>query len=166
MQPWQHPVVLGRDYRRQNCSVARALEVVGERWTLLIVRDAFLGVTRFDRFAERLGIAPNVLARRLETLVEAEVLERRAYSEAPLRHEYVLTARGRELFPVIMALLGWGDAHLAPHGEPVLVTHRGCGGRLRGTRCASCGADVGAEDAEWRWGPGSGRQVGELRPTG
>jgi DNA-binding HxlR family transcriptional regulator len=155
--------VLGRDYPAQNCSVARALEVVGERWTLLIVRDAFLGVSRFDDFARRLGVAENVLSRRLATLVEAGVLERRAY--APRRHDYLLTTRGRDLFPVIVSLLAWGDAHAAPDGAPVRVRHAGCGGGLgAGARCARCGADVGADDAEWLWGPGSGRRPSVFHP--
>ena len=87
--------MLGRDYAGQNCSVARSLEVLGERWTLLILRDCFLGVTRFERFARRLSLAPNILSKRLRTLTEAGVLERVAYQERPERHEYRLTPTGR-----------------------------------------------------------------------
>lgn len=154
--------MLGRDYPTQNCSVARALEVVGERWTLLILRDAFLGVTRFDGFARKLGIGESVLARRLATLVDAGVMERRPYRGG--RFDYVLTDRGRDLFPVIHALLAWGDAHFSPDGPPVLTRHRGCGGDLtRGPRCAVCGAEVGPEAVEWWWGPGSGREPAPIR---
>lgn len=152
--------MLGRDYTSQNCSIARALEVVGERWTLLILRDAFLGVRRFDGFARKLGVAPNVLSRRLEGLVEAGVLERRRYQERPPRDEYLLTAAGVDLFPVIASLLSWGDRHAAPEGPPVLLRHRECGGALGyAAVCARCGAAVGPAEAEWWWGPGSRREV-------
>ena len=105
--------MLKRDYEGQNCSIARALEVVGERWTLLIVRDAFLGLRRFDEFQESLGIARNVLADRLNRLVEEGILERARYSERPERHEYRLTAKGRELIIALTALRQWGDTYLS-----------------------------------------------------
>ena len=162
--------MLGRDYHDQNCSVARALEPLGERWTMLIVRDAFLGVRRFDGFARKLGLAPNILSKRLATLVDVGVLARQAYQERPLRYEYTLTERGLELFPVIVALMAWGDRHFAPDGPPVRLRHRDCGGDLdAGTRCATCHESVGPHDAEWWWGPGSTRPaapipVPSLRP--
>jgi DNA-binding HxlR family transcriptional regulator len=156
--------MLGRDYAGQNCSLARALEILGERWTLLIVRDAFLGVRRFDAFGRRLGIAPNVLSKRLQTLVDGGVLERRLYEERPPRHEYVLTGRGRELFPVMVGLMDWGDRHLAPDGPPVALRHRGCGGVLSGAAiCGECGEAVAADDSEWWWGPGSRRGSRPMR---
>lgn len=156
--------MLGTDYAGQNCSMARALEVVGERWTLLILRDAFLGLTRYDRFARKLGIAPNVLAKRLERLVAAGVMERRPYQEGPVRHEYLLTERGRELFPAVVALLRWGDAHLAPAGPPARMIHEGCGGEITArARCGECGDDLGPDDVRWHWGPGSGRPEGPMR---
>ena len=93
------------------CSVARTLEVVGEWWTLLIVRDALRGVTRFEDFQRRLGIARNILAARLDGLVEAGILERREYQQAPRREEYVLTSKGEDLRPVLAALRAWGDRH-------------------------------------------------------
>ena len=105
--------MLKRDYEGQNCSIARALEVVGERWTLLIVRDAFLGLRRFDEFQESLGIARNVLADRLNRLVEEGIFERVRYSERPERHEYRLTAKGRELNIALTALRQWGDTYLS-----------------------------------------------------
>ena len=155
--------MLGRDYTDQNCSVARSLEIVGERWTLLIVRDAFLGVRRFDGFARKLGLASNILSRRLATLVDAGVLERRTYQERPPRDEYTLTERGLTLFPVIVALMAWGDDHFAPSGPPVSLRHRDCGGDLdAGARCARCSTPVGAREAEWWWGPGSNRPPAPL----
>ena len=104
--------MLNRDYEGQNCSIARALEVVGERWTLLIVRDIFLGLRRFDEFQQSLGIARNVLADRLNRLVEEGVLERVRYSDRPERYEYRLTAMGRELNIALTGLRQWGDKYL------------------------------------------------------
>jgi DNA-binding HxlR family transcriptional regulator len=105
--------VLKRSYEGQNCSIARTLEVVGERWTLLIVRDVFLGLRRFDQLKESLGVARNVLADRLGRLVAEGILERVPYSERPPRFEYRLTAKGRELNVALTALRQWGDAHLS-----------------------------------------------------
>jgi DNA-binding HxlR family transcriptional regulator len=105
--------VLKRDYEGQNCSIARALEVVGERWTLLIIRDVFLGRRRFDQLQESLGIARNVLTERLNRLVEEGILERVRYSERPERFEYRLTDKGRELNIALTALRQWGDKYLS-----------------------------------------------------
>src|SRR6266571_1259671 len=105
--------MLKRDYEGQNCSIARALEVVGERWTLLIVRDVFLGLRRFDQLQESLGIARNVLTDRLNRLVEEGILERVRYSERPERYEYQLTDKGRELNIALTALRQWGDKYLS-----------------------------------------------------
>ena len=105
--------MLKRDYEGQNCSIARALEVVGERWTLLIIRDVFLGLRRFDQLQESLGVARNVLTDRLGRLVEERILERVQYSERPPRYEYRLTAKGRELNVALTALRQWGDQHLS-----------------------------------------------------
>jgi DNA-binding HxlR family transcriptional regulator len=112
--------VLKRDYDGQNCSIARALEVVGERWTLLIVRDAFLGLRRFDEFQESLGIARNVLTDRLNRLVAEGILERVRYSERPERFEYRLTTKGRELNIALAGLRQWGDKHLSDKPPRVL----------------------------------------------
>jgi DNA-binding HxlR family transcriptional regulator len=98
------------------CPIARSLERVGEWWSILIMRDALHGYTRFDQFAKSLGIAPNMLARRLEALVEAGLLERRRYSQHPPRDEYVPTSRGRDFRPVLIAFLAWGNKHFAPDG--------------------------------------------------
>jgi DNA-binding HxlR family transcriptional regulator len=104
-----------------QCPIARSLERVGEWWSILILRDASHGLTRFDQFEESLGIAPNILARRLHSLVDAGLLERRRYSERPPRDEYVLTAAGRDFRPVLWALLAWGNRHFAPEGASVIV---------------------------------------------
>jgi DNA-binding HxlR family transcriptional regulator len=103
------------------CPIARSLERVGEWWSILILRDAFKGKTRFDQFQKSLGIAPNMLTRRLNTLVESGLLERRLYSEKPPRHEYVLTPRGQDFRPVLWALVSWGNKHFPPEGETVVV---------------------------------------------
>src|SRR6266542_3978863 len=103
--------MLNRTYEGQNCSIARALELVGERWTLLIVRDAFLGLRRFEQFQESLGIARNVLTDRLNRLVEEGILERVRYSERPERYEYRLTRKGRELNLALAGLRQWGDTY-------------------------------------------------------
>src|SRR3982750_1007871 len=110
--------MLNRTYENQVCSIARALEIVGERWTILIVRDAFLGVRRFDDFQRSLGIARNVLADRPDRLVGAGIFERRRYQDRPPRYEYRLTERGHDLHPVIFSLMKWGDKHAAPNGPP------------------------------------------------
>jgi DNA-binding HxlR family transcriptional regulator len=148
--------MLGRTYESQTCSVARTLELVGERWTPLIIRDAFLGVRRFGDFAERLGIARNVLQDRLERLVQAGVLEKAPYQERPVRYEYRLTAMGRDLWPTIIALLKFGDRHLGDAGPPLLIVHRDCGGEIDDRRiCGRCGAALELEDVEAKPGPGA-----------
>jgi DNA-binding HxlR family transcriptional regulator len=148
--------VLHRTYDDQSCSIARTLEVIGERWTILIVRDAFLGVRRFDDFQRSLGVSRGVLTDRLNRLVEAGILERRRYQENPERHEYRLTEKGRDLWPVTMALVEFGDRYEAEDGPPRLFFHRDCGGRVTGRRtCAKCGAELDARDVEVRPGPGA-----------
>jgi DNA-binding HxlR family transcriptional regulator len=148
--------MLGRTYDEQVCSIARALEVLGERWTLLIVRDALLGLRRFDDFQHSLGVARNVLTDRLGRLVEAGVLERIPYQQRPPRHEYRLTAMGRELAVPLLGLMHWGDRHLAgPAGPPRLTRHRGCGGELHAELvCATCGEAAGPAGVEVLPGPG------------
>jgi DNA-binding HxlR family transcriptional regulator len=149
--------MLGTDYQTQVCSIARSLEVVGERWTFLIVRNLFLGLKRFDEIQRNLGIARNVLSARLEKLVEAGIVETRPYSERPPRHEYVLTAKGRDLFPALVALMQWGDRHdPAPGGPPTLMKHRGCGGDVDWHRaCTRCGALLELHHVEAFAGPGA-----------
>jgi DNA-binding HxlR family transcriptional regulator len=148
--------MLERNYVGQVCSVARSLEVVGERWTLLILRDSLFGFTRFEDFRERLGIASNVLSARLERLCEEGLLDRRLYQEHPERHEYVLTPKGRELAPALMMLMKWGDRHYpTPAGPPVLTLHCNCGGRVDGRmRCGRCREHVDFDELELGIGPG------------
>lgn len=110
-----------KSFDEMTCPIARSLERVGQWWSILILRDAFAGRTRFDEFQKNLGIAPNILTRRLATLVEAGMLERRNYSEHPPRDEYVLTDRGRDFHDVLIALLAFGNRHFAPEGESALV---------------------------------------------
>ena len=148
--------MLHRTYEDQNCSIARSLELVGERWTILIVRDAFLGVARFDDFQESLGVSRGILTDRLSRLVEAGILERRLYQERPERHEYRLTDKGRDLWPVTIGLLKWGDRYYAENGPPRVILHRGCGGEVtEHLTCAKCGAALEAREVEARPGPGA-----------
>ena len=113
-----------KSFEKMPCSVARALEHVGEWWNILILRDAMIGLTRFDEFQTNLGIAPNTLTRRLNGLVESGLLDRRRYSERPPRDEYILTDRGRDFLPVIAALLAWGNKHCSPKGADTLIVSR------------------------------------------
>jgi DNA-binding HxlR family transcriptional regulator len=148
--------MLHRDYNSQVCSIAGALEVVGERWSLLIVRDVLLGVRRFDQLQADLGIARNVLQTRLTGLVDEGVLEKRLYTDRPPRYEYRLTDKGLDLWPTLVALMYWGDSYAAPAaGPPMLLTHRRCGGSVDGHRiCTACGARLSVRDVLARPGPG------------
>jgi DNA-binding HxlR family transcriptional regulator len=142
--------VLQRSYPGQICSIARALEVVGERWSLLILRDAVLGLRRFEEFEESLGIASNVLTNRLKLLCDEGVLERLPDAERPGRPKYVLTDKGRELGPALIILMKWGDQHYpTPGGPPQLTLHAQCGGNLGADlHCDRCGKHVGADEIE------------------
>ncbi len=133
---------------QEPCSLARTLAVIGDRWTLLVLRVAFLGVRRFEAFQSRLGVTRHVLSDRLGKLVAYSVLEKRVYQERPQRQEYRLTERGRELHPVIVHLVQWGDRHLADErGAPLFHVHRHCGHRLQARlTCADCGEEVRAQD--------------------
>jgi DNA-binding HxlR family transcriptional regulator len=144
--------VLPRTYDNQVCSVARTLEVIGDRWTMLVIRDAFHGIRRFEEFQERLGIARNVLSSRLTRLVDEGVLEKRLYQDRPPRFEYRLTPKGVDLFPVMVSLMKWGDRHApSPDGPPVVVLHRDCGGEVdERLLCDRCGEPVNALNAEAR----------------
>lgn len=110
-----------------HCPIARSLERIGEWWSILILRDAMHGLTRFDEFQKSLGIAPNMLTRRLNALVEAGLLVKERYSEHPPRDEYRLTERGRDFRPVMLSLLAWGNKHFAPEGPSVQIVHRKTG---------------------------------------
>jgi DNA-binding HxlR family transcriptional regulator len=151
--------VLQRDYPHQVCSIARSLEVIGERWTLLIVRDAVLGNERFEDFQDKLGIASNVLTNRLKLLCDEGVLERLPDPQRPGRPRYVLTDKGRELAPALIVLMKWGDRHYpTPGGPPRLTLHAGCGGNVGADfRCERCGQHVRGGEIELPDGPGSRR---------
>jgi DNA-binding HxlR family transcriptional regulator len=148
--------MLGRTYEGQNCSVAKSLELIGERWTMLVIREVFLGHRRFDEIAARLGVARNVLTARLTRLVDEGVLERRRYQERPERFEYRLTEKGIDLWPVIVSLVQFGDRYYAPDGPPLVMRHKRCGGAVDEHRtCAECGARLTARDVLAEPGPGS-----------
>ena len=139
-----------------NCSVAQTLEVVGEWWSMLIIRDCFLGITRFDDFHDRLGISRNILTDRLEHLVGRGVLTKVPYQEHPVRYDYRLTDKGRDLWLVLPALRQWGDRWEAPDGPPVVVEHRACGHEATVVpTCSSCGETLDARAVRARPGPGS-----------
>jgi DNA-binding HxlR family transcriptional regulator len=149
--------MLPRTYESQTCSIARSLEVLGERWTLLVLRDAFRRVRRFEDFQRDLGVARNVLTDRLGRLVDEGILKREQYQDRPARFEYRLTDKGLALWPVMMTLMQWGDAHYAgPDGPPVVVRHRDCGGEVTDhLKCAKCGAELTPRDVEAEPGPGA-----------
>ena len=150
--------MLPRTYEGQNCSIARALEVVGERWTALILRDALRGTRRFEDFQASLGIARNILSARLARLCQEGILERHRYQERPPRDEYRLTAKGRDLEPVLLGLLRWGDRHAAPNGPPLLLTHTTCGHELEPVLiCAHCQQALTPGSVEGHPGPGATR---------
>jgi len=149
--------VLNHDYPGQTCSIAESLEVIGERWSLLIVRDVLNGNRRFGQIQGSLGVARNVLSARLQRLIAEGILERRPYQQSPERFEYFLTDKGLDLWPALIALLNWGDRYSTnPAGPPKIIVHKECGGRVseRGI-CESCGQVLRARDARQIPGPGS-----------
>jgi DNA-binding HxlR family transcriptional regulator len=145
-----------KSFETMNCSVAQCLEVVGEWWSMLIIRDAFLGVCRFDDFQARLGVSRNILNLRLTSLVDAGVLTRAPYQERPARYEYRLTGKGRDLWPVLTTMREWGDRWAAPRGAPLDLVHEGCGAvmHLRHT-CSACGEPTDASSVRAQPGPGA-----------
>jgi DNA-binding HxlR family transcriptional regulator len=146
--------MLKRDYEGQVCSIARSLELVGDRWTLLIVRDLVLGLSRFDQFLESLGVASNVLTDRLNRLVDEGIVERVRYSERPERFEYRLTGKGRELGPVLLALMQWGDRHISEK-PPRIARRRSDRARVSVALVAADGSPVKPGDLELVPGPGA-----------
>jgi DNA-binding HxlR family transcriptional regulator len=156
MQPTMVWAMRRTSFETMNCSVAQCLEVVGEWWSMLIIRDAFLGVRRFDDFQSRLGISRNILNVRLTSLVDAGVLERVPYQERPRRHEYRLTDKGRDLWPVLTTMREWGDKWAAPQGAPLEVVHDNCGEvmHLKHT-CSACGEPADRHSVRVRPGPGA-----------
>ena len=145
-----------KSFEDMNCSVAQSLEAVGEWWTMLIIRDCFLGVSRFDDFQQRLGISRNILTERLDHLVAKEVLVKVVYQEHPVRHDYRLTDKGRDLWAVLTALREWGDRWEADDGPPVVIEHRGCGDQITVVpTCSSCGERLDARSVRALAGPGA-----------
>lgn len=142
------------DLKGEPCSVARSVAVIGDRWTLMILRDCFLGVRRFEAFQERLGISRTIIADRLKHLTQEGVLRRVAYQEHPTRYEYRLTEKGLELHAVIMAVVHWGDRHYAGEaGPPLLHRHKACGCDFHPVQtCSECGEAVDARAVETRPG--------------
>jgi DNA-binding HxlR family transcriptional regulator len=156
MQPTSLLPMQRTSFETMNCSVAQCLEVVGEWWSMLIVRDAFLGVRRFDDFQARLGISRNILNVRLNRLVDAGILDRVPYQDHPPRAEYRLTDKGRDLWPVMNAMRQWGDRWAAPKGAPLEIVHTGCGHVVSAmTTCSECGEPLDAAAVRARPGPGA-----------
>jgi DNA-binding HxlR family transcriptional regulator len=156
MQLTMLPGMERKSFSDMHCSVAQCLEVVGEWWSLLIVRDVFLGVTRFDELQQRLGISRNVLNQRLGKLVEQGVLSKVAYSEHPPRFDYELTEKARDLWPVLTAMRQWGDKYAAPEGPPLQLVHRECHRVSEAVMtCSACGEPIGASDVKAIVGPGA-----------
>jgi DNA-binding HxlR family transcriptional regulator len=150
------------DWSADNCSIARTLDVVGEKWTFLVLREAFQGVRRFDDFRVRTAIPRQVLSDRLKSLVEGGLLRREPYREEGRRqrHEYRLTDAGLELYPVLAALLAWGDAHLGdPEGPSMVLEHRGCGERMHLEMRCAVGHLLTPRDVGGRPGPGAHRRT-------
>jgi DNA-binding HxlR family transcriptional regulator len=148
--------MLGKTYDSQVCSIARSLEVIGERWSLLIVRDAlFAGATRYSDFQRSLGIATNILKTRLDSFVETGIMRRHRYSEQPALYEYLLTDKGRALAPALVALSAWGDRWATDGEPPILYTHSVCGaGIAQQTVCAHCGRVDDPIEIQATIGPG------------
>jgi len=153
-----------RSVQDTSCSIAQTLSVVGERWTLLILREVFLGASRFDELRNRLDIARNVLAGRLAHLVEHGVLEKAVYRDRPRRYAYRLTERGRDLYPILVALMAWGDRWLNEDTTPsVSLTHRPCGHATRGQLvCSHCHQPLEPQDTKVRL---SARRLRAFRPV-
>jgi len=141
----------------ENCSMARTVSVIGDRWTLLILRDCFLRVRRFEDFQERLGITRPILATRLKKLVDEFVLVKVPYQRRPLRHEYRLTQKGLDLFPIVMAIVHWGDVYMADKkGRPLLHTHDLCGKDFDPVMvCSECGEPLVPRQTHVHPGPGA-----------
>ena len=140
------------DLADQECSVARTVAVIGDRWTLMLLRDCFLGIRRFEDFERRLGISRSIIAERLKKLTDEGVVRREAYQRNPVRHEYRLTDKGLALHPVMMAIVHWGDVHYAgPQGPPLIHRHKACGCDFAPVQtCSECGEPLTARDVEVR----------------
>ena len=151
-------------FAQMRCSLARGLELIGDWWSPLIIRDLYLGVSRFDELIEDLGLSRNLLASRLKELVKSGVVERSAYRQSPPRYDYRLTAAGRDLVPAILALTAWGDRWARPkEGSPMLFVHKSCGHRFSPeVSCSACGEAISAETVTPIPGPGGAAKTGTM----
>ena len=142
--------------RRDGCSIQGTLDVIGDRWTLLILRDLFRGVRRFSQLEDNLGIAKNLLASRLSKLVAADIVTKVPYQDKPIRHEYFLTQKGRDLSPSLVALMRWGDRWCNDRTPPTLLVHSECGTPLNQiTQCPTCDESLDPDEIRSRPGPGA-----------
>ena len=158
---------LRSDWTGEKCPIARSLEVLGDPWVMLVLRQAFSGVRRFEQFRDQLGVAENVLSKRLSTMVDAGLLRRVPYRDRRrIRHEYVLTEAGADTFPIVTALAQWGERH-RPHADPGIrmdIVHRSCGHpSTTADFCSHCGQRLTAEATSWRK---SWRDPQDLKLTG
>jgi DNA-binding HxlR family transcriptional regulator len=155
-------------FAKQNCSIARPLSILGERWTILILREISLGNRRFDEIRAELGVATNILSARLATLVDEGILERRPYSEHPERFEYRLTEKGDDLRPILLAFLRWGDKHTAgPAGPPLETVHTDCDHVFHMVpSCSHCGEELKPGAIRARPGPGATKRQRQRSPAG
>jgi DNA-binding HxlR family transcriptional regulator len=151
-------------FAKWPCSVARTMNLLGDWWTPLVLREAFYGIRRFDRFQSELGIARNTLADRLATLVEQGLMTKEPYQADPVRHEYLLTEKGKDFYPVLAAMSAWGDRWLDNgDGPPIVHHHRTCGHDMRAeVVCSECHQPLEADDVEHRMGPGYPAKVAAL----
>lgn len=145
-----------QDVGEMRCPIARSLSVIGDRWTVLILRNAFMRMRRFDDFRSSLGLPKHILSQRLKKLVEADVMTREPYQASPVRYEYRLTEKGRELYPVILSLSGWGDKWMdGGQGKVLFYTHTDCGHQFTPVMaCSGCGGHVHARNVMVSPGPG------------
>ena len=150
----------------EPCSMARTIGVIGDRWTLLILRECFLRTRRFEGFQSSLGITRHLLAERLKKLVRQGVLRRIPYQDSPKRHEYILTQKGLDLYPILMAIVHWGDTHMADaRGRPLLHQHRKCGKDFNPVMvCSECGEPLLAKEVHTHPGPGARRTPASAAP--
>lgn len=149
----------------EPCSLARTVAVIGDRWTLLILRECFLGKRRFEGFQTSLGITRHLLAERLKKLVRFGVLRRIPYQDAPKRHEYILTQKGLDLYPVILSIVNWGNVHMVDaRGRPLLHEHKVCGKNFDPVMvCSECGEPLAAKEVHVHPGPGA-RRIASATP--
>ena len=150
-----------KELEEEPCSMARTIGVIGDRWTLLILRECFLRTRRFEGFQSALGITRHLLAERLKKLVRQGILRRVPYQESPKRHEYILTQKGLDLYPIMMAIVHWGDTHMVDErGRPLLHLHRNCGKNFDPVMvCSECGEPVLAKEVHTHPGPGARRPL-------